>query len=327
MNYMKHDKPVSAARRQGERLVALLDSRGFAETVWEKAKLHLAATFDSEDLADIFPLDRFDELLTSGSVMAPHLDIVSGGKKNAAPFLPSPSPATDVQRVLTEMGNGATVRIPHIENYMQGVGEFARALEARFHMPIRANLYLTPPFNQGFQPHYDLDDIVVVQVLGSKTWSLHRDYANQQPLPNGDMNFQAQRHRPAGVPEQLELRAGDVMYLPRGFMHEARTDADWSIHITFAFIGVKVGDLLQQLIRLAATRSPELRRTIAFDPAQEPDGEALAALAATLREQVEAALRPEAIAEAAALMRKTMKGHRNPFLRGQILEKLLNGEP
>lgn len=321
---MKHEKPASAARRQGMRLIDLLDGRDFVETSWEKAKLHLPAIFDESDIADIFPLERFDELLTSGSLMSPHLDLVSGGKKNPAPFLPSPSPATDVQQVLAEMNNGTTVRIPHIENYMHSLGEFARALEARFHMPIRANLYLTPPFNQGFQPHYDLDDIIVVQVLGSKTWSLHRDYADQQPLPNADMNFQAQRHRPSGVPEELEMRAGDVMYLPRGFMHEARTDADWSIHITFAFIGVKLGDLLQQVIRFAAARSPELRRTIAFDPAEQPDGETLKALCATLSDQLETALRPEALAEAAALMRKTMAGHRNPFLKGRFLATLLD---
>jgi ribosomal protein L16 Arg81 hydroxylase len=315
----------SAARHLATRLIETLRSTDFFEQTWEKGRLHLPTIYAPEEVPSIFPVERFDDVLTSGSLAAPHLDLVRSGKKSPAPFRISPSPGTDVSKVLADLAAGATVRVAHIEHYMPTVADFTRELEAAFHMPIRANLYLTPPFSQGFQPHFDLDDIFVLQVFGNKTWQLHASYTNETPLPNADLKFEAVRHRPTAAPTEVRLDTGAVLYLPRGAMHEARTDEQASIHITFALIGLKVGDFLQQLVRQLALTEPALRSTIAFDPAKGPDQNQIEVLSATLNGYLQRAAAAEPIAQVAGTMRQTMADHRNPNLRGKLLRGLEKG--
>jgi hypothetical protein len=74
-------------------------------------------------------------------------------------------------------------------------------------------------------------------------------------------------------------------------MHEARTDEHVSIHITFATVGLNLGQFLEQLVRKLALGDVRLRRLVRFDPAVEPDPRELAELATS------DAGRPSAIAD------------------------------
>lgn len=323
MNAVDVRAPVD--RAHADKLIGLLQAGAFFEDVWQQRELHLRSVFDTGEIESIFPLQKFDEVLTSGSLVSPHLDIVRGGRKVAAPFTASPSPATDVAHVLRELKQGATLRVAHIEHYLPSLSRFCRGLERALHMPIRANLYMTPPFSQGFQPHFDLDDIFVLQVLGQKQWLWHASYTNQAELPNADMPFDAAKHASIALPRPIGLAAGDVLYLPRGFMHEARTEETVSIHITFAVIGLNLGQLVEQLLRRRALTDVRLRRTLSFDPAVEPDERALDELAAEIDACVQGISTRQALVEATAFMRQSMARHRNPDLQGRLLHGLLRG--
>jgi len=313
---------TTAKDPHSSKLIGQLYAKAFFDGIWQNSELHLPAVFDATELDAVFPFPKFDEVLTSGSLVSPHLDIVKGGKKLSASFTASPSPATDVGRVLRDLKEGATIRVAHIEHYLPSLSRFCRGLEEVLHMPIRANLYMTPPFSQGFQPHYDLDDIFVVQVLGQKEWFWHSTYANQAALPNADMPFDAARHTPQGSPTPIMMRAGDVLYLPRGFMHEARTDDTPSIHITFATIGLNLGKFVEQLVRKLAMDDVRLRRTISFDPHLAPSEQTLDALAADIRSCMEGLGNRKLLADAASYMQQTMAKHRNPDLQGKLMQAL-----
>lgn len=307
------------------KLLRVLNERRFFQDIWERRELHLTSAFEAGEISDLFPLDKFDEVLTSGSLVSPHLDIVRGGKKLPVPFTVSPSPAADIGLVLRELRSGSTVRVAHIEHYLPSLSRFCRGLEQILHLPIRANLYMTPPFSQGFQPHYDLDDIFVVQVLGQKQWYWHSSYANQAEIPNADMAFDATRHVSSRPPTPILMRRGDVLYLPRGFMHEARTDEHTSIHITFATIGLNLGQFVEQLVRKLALSDVRLRRLIRFDPAVEPNPSELDELAALIGDCLGGMASSKALAEASAFMRQSMAKHRIPELQGHLLRGLSAG--
>ncbi|KNC47569.1 uncharacterized protein AMSG_02594 [Thecamonas trahens ATCC 50062] len=95
-----------------------------------------------------------------------------------------------------------------------------------------ANLYWSPAGSPGFETHFDVMDVLVVHIAGAKTWRVYQPQV-ALPLP-GD------KARPAF--ESLEvigsftLAPGDVLFLPRGFPHDAEATADGpSVHITFGF--------------------------------------------------------------------------------------------
>lgn len=307
------------------RLANVLASHAFFEEIWEHRELHLKSMFDSTQVQALFPLDSFDHVLTSGGLMSPHLDIVRGGRKLAAPFTQSPSPSTDVGKVLRDMEEGATLRVAHIEHYLPSVARFCRGLEGVIHAPLRANLYITPPFSQGFAPHYDLDDIFVVQVAGQKQWYWHAAYSDQALLPNADMPFDSKRHRSTAEPIPLLLNTGDVLYLPRGFMHEARTDDSLSIHVTFAVVGMKAGQLIEQLVRRVTVSDERMRRVVRIDVNSDSDHDAVASLAELVQACLNEAGSPDTLQEAVSFMKRYLASHRIPELRGRFLEGVNNG--
>jgi hypothetical protein len=101
-----------------------------------------------------------------------------------------------------------------------------------------ANAYLTPPGLQAVPAHADDRDVLVVQVYGEKTWKVYQPIPVPYPYPNEQVGK-------AGIPVpqrvfekvlvERTLRPGDVLYMPRGYVHEARAIENApSFHITVA---------------------------------------------------------------------------------------------
>ena len=90
------------------------------------------------------------------------------------------------------------------------------ALWACFGVSGDFNMYLTPPEAQGLAPHVDSHDVFVVQQAGEKTWTL----------------LEADKRR---VLKNITLVPGDVLYLPQGVPHYARSAGNGSsLHVTMS---------------------------------------------------------------------------------------------
>lgn len=108
---------------------------------------------------------------------------------------------------------------------------------------MQVNLYLTPANAQAFEAHFDWMDGFVVQIHGAKRWKVY-DTLVMQPRP--DMRFKPSKSDVAALGEplaELLLEAGDVLYVPAGFVHQAVNTPDEnvttpSLHLTF---GMEVG--------------------------------------------------------------------------------------
>jgi hypothetical protein len=113
--------------------------------------------------------------------------------------------------------------------------------------PIRANAYFTPPHSQGFAPHFDDHDVLVLQLHGEKLWRLHGEVAKWPRKPMLDaLPSSALKHHP----DEVLLQAGDVFYLPRGFVHEAIARDHASLHLTLSVQAATWSDVFERLIEL-----------------------------------------------------------------------------
>ena len=80
----------------------------------------------------------------------------------------------------------------------------------------------------GFDPHYDVHDVFVLQAAGQKRWIVHEP-VHENPLPSQPWTD----HR-AAIAERVAdepvidavLSPGDALYLPRGWIHSARGAPD-----------------------------------------------------------------------------------------------------
>ncbi len=177
---------------------------------------------------------------------------------------------------------------------------FAADLAADLGHPVQVNAYITPPQNTGFSDHYDVHDVFVVQVAGSKTWRVRppvlRHPLRSQPWENRKAAVQEAATRPPLLETTLE--PGDVLYLPRGFIHAATARGAVSTHLTIGihtWTGHHVGERLLAYAARRLAADPAVRASLPLGvDLSDPDvvsNPAVAQAVTTAREALIAALR------------------------------------
>lgn len=138
--------------------------------------------------------------------------------------------------------DGCSVIVNHADHHHSKIAGLCDELQRTF-PHVYANTYLTPPRSSAVKSHSDDRDVLVVQILGKKNWKVYKTvpvefpFANEQvgkgrPVPrdvlDGGLCFDG----------EVTLEPGHVLYMPRGFVHEASTDGlesdEPSFHITIA---------------------------------------------------------------------------------------------
>ncbi|XP_078028272.1 ribosomal oxygenase 2 isoform X3 [Epinephelus lanceolatus] len=115
-------------------------------------------------------------------------------------------------------------------------------LECFFGALVGSNVYITPQESQGLPPHYDDVEVFILQLEGQKHWRL---YSPTVPLA---AEYSVESEERIGSPtHDIVLKAGDLLYFPRGTIHQAETPAgvDHSTHVTLStYQRMSLGDLL-----------------------------------------------------------------------------------
>ena len=167
----------------------------------------------------------------------------------------------DVPAVLGEVERGATVVLQGLQLTRHALAVYCRELEALLGHPVQANAYLTPRQSQGLPVHHDTHDVFVLQVAGTKRWLVYEPVLE---LPLREQRYDPALGDPAETVLDVVLGPGDTLYLPRGWLHQALTSEDDSLHLT---VGVNVVPWIAAL-RAALERCAddvEFRRSVRAD--------------------------------------------------------------
>jgi Cupin superfamily protein len=112
-------------------------------------------------------------------------------------------------------------------------------LESLFGCKVNANVYVTPSgANQAFETHFDWMDSIIVQITGCKVWRVSSVRSALNPLPdtvfkvsNNIDKYSENNSMPQSsksIDDSFEMSDGALLYLPRGFAHEAATNCSSS---------------------------------------------------------------------------------------------------
>jgi bifunctional lysine-specific demethylase and histidyl-hydroxylase MINA len=155
----------------------------------------------------------------------------------------------EVYRVYRE---GYSLLLNQVQKRHQATGWLCRMLEAALtahevllSRHIGANLYLSPPRSQGFSIHYDPHDVLVLQLEGVKQWTL---YEQRVPFPLNPPEAPFSPDEAGAVDRTFVISPGDLIYIPRGVLHEARTLDTSSLHLTLSVDQVTWRDLLTEVL-------------------------------------------------------------------------------
>lgn len=130
---------------------------------------------------------------------------------------------------------GATLLGGAVHEISPEVLALAASLSEQFAGRAEANLYCSFKGIQALASHFDVHEVFAVQCEGEKVWNLYENRANA-PIEalraeNAQELIDASKGR---VAMQVRMRPGDVLYIPRGFCHDALASSGASLHVTFS---------------------------------------------------------------------------------------------
>lgn len=291
------------------RCVEPIGAAEFLEDFWERRPLAVERD-EPGRYDDLLSEAEVEQLVCSGGLRYPGFRLVKAGEQLRArdytediPWRPAPFSGTAaVERVLAEWERGATIVLQGLHLTKPAIAAFCRSLEETLGHPAQANAYYTPRSAQGLPVHHDTHDVFVLQVSGRKRWLVYEPVLE---LPLKNQRYSSELGEPGEPVEDRVLNPGDVLYLPRGWLHEALTSDTDSLHLT---VGVNVVTWLDA-VRAALEDcgdDVEFRRSW-----QSGDGRD--DLLEALRER----LRPEAVERRA---RQQLVQKRRPIRDGQLGE-------
>jgi bifunctional lysine-specific demethylase and histidyl-hydroxylase NO66 len=238
-----------------ERLVG--DVPGFLEHRFGHAPLHVQGA-DAAGFRDLLTVDDVDRLVGGSGLRAPAFRMVQGGRTLPGTGLTRRvrigsrpvDDLVDVRAVHEAFAEGATLVLQGLHRSWPAVTTLCRELELTLTHPTQANAYLTPPVAQGLDLHADPHDVFALQAHGTKRWVVHP--------PSG------------AAPWDLELRPGDVLYLPAGTRHAAQTIDQPSLHLTIGVRTVRWRDLVRHAVD-EVLDAPELSSSLPPGWARHPE--------------------------------------------------------
>lgn len=229
----------------------------FFRLYWEKRPVHICRDENRDYYEGLLSTAAIDDMLRSNNILyGKNVDITSysDGKRETL----NSTGRAHAAVVWDYYRNGCSVRLLNPQTYHAQLRELNSRLQEVFGSFVGSNAYLTPPNSQGFAPHFDDIEAFVLQIEGSKLWRVYapRDASEQLPRTSSPNFTQEEIGEPI---LEVHLKAGDILYFPRGFIHQAQTvPGEHSLHITIsAYQRNAWADLLEKLVPAALTNAIE----------------------------------------------------------------------
>ena len=174
---------------------------------------------------------------------------------------------------------GASIRVRGINRYWKPIWMLCLRIQELFGFPVGANLYCTPQNSHGLDRHYDLHDTVILQIAGNKNWRVFESPIelplDHVPLLRFEKSSELVQYReapivrdvvaaykPAAAVDEFMLHPGDLLYLPRGVVHEAWAADSLSAHVTLGIYAVTWLDLIAVALGQQGHKILQLRKAL-----------------------------------------------------------------
>jgi ribosomal protein L16 Arg81 hydroxylase len=263
----------------------------FLGEIWGTTHYHVSR--DRRDYVESLraEADSVDDLL---ALFRPQLSLVSLVRENERKdqyVYRLADGGLDAAAIGQDFADGYTIVLESVQRYVHTIAALSHSIEVELNFATQVNAYFTPPESQGFAAHCDDHDALIVQLQGSKMWHVFEGV----DVPPHEMG----RHEAistAGLPAPVDVRlqAGDVLYVPRGRVHAAKSSSELSVHLT---VGLQAPTLFMLATRaLNALNASDDRIHTRLPPRFLSDPDVRSGLGALVHGITEALQQPEVIA-------------------------------
>jgi ribosomal protein L16 Arg81 hydroxylase len=238
-------------------LIAPIKKEDFFSEYWEKKPLIIKRQ-NANFYSKIFSFSTQDDVLTGREALSKECYPVGDV---TYPF--SKDKELNLKKLFEHYAKGNTILSSQAYTCWKPLQSLRRNVQSELKANmVNLNCYLTPELSQGFRPHYDPEEVFILQLEGSKFWKL---YHTPFEFPNPKQEW----HRlfPKGFnlgdsKMEIELLAGDLLYIPKGMVHEAKCLEKPSLHITLGVFPFLWEDFLRVILDNLESRSREFGNSL-----------------------------------------------------------------
>jgi ribosomal protein L16 Arg81 hydroxylase len=243
-------------------LVAPVAAEEFRSRYWERQTLVIHRN-DPDYYHGLFNLEEFDEVVTCEPE---YVKVANAATNKGASY--KGDRTEGMEAVLGDMRAGGTLVLDQLHHRHPKLRLLCRVLAAELGHRFQTNLYLTPSSGKGFTPHWDNHDVFILQTVGSKSWKIEK---RRREIPDKIGSIADEDRELRGDLDSFVLEQGDLIYMPRGFVHAAECGSEPSLHITLGVTGVFWDDLLYAAVKAAILQDERLRHTLPLGFHHAPD--------------------------------------------------------
>ena len=302
------------------RVIAPVTPEAFLDEYFEKKHLVICRE-DPLYFDGLLSVADIDRVLTQQMVSGDEMQMVRTGKGVSQDDYVTPSGLIDPVRVARIFDQGATIVLPALQKRVASLAAYCRSMETVFNVDLQTNIYFTPEGAQGFKTHYDSHDVFVLQVAGSKTWNI---YESPLELPLRSQAFQPDNFVAGKLIDTFTLHAGDMCYVPRGVVHDARATDELSLHITTGLLTPRWIELLVDAVNQLALVDPAFRHAI--PPGHAMPGFDRSGARQTFRDLLLRAAENVDPDRTLDFYAHDYRSRRVPVVPGQLLQSLMAGD-
>jgi hypothetical protein len=254
------------------------DAAAIAEGMESRRMIHLPQACGVTP-AEIFSLEELERLILRDSMDPKYFRVSVNGH---LPTLKSMGIMKDERLrplVLRQLARqGASIILSEIQRYEAKFAALAadaeRMLQDRVAIASIASFSRLP----ALPAHYDPQDIIIIQVEGTKVWRFLGESADCAVASHPRVKV------PKDVSATVTMQAGDVMFVPAGLHHQCEADGV-SLHVAIIVKHETLLDFLTDMFR----RHPSLNRPLRPLPGRDSLERQVAALKADLVSRLEEA--------------------------------------
>jgi ribosomal protein L16 Arg81 hydroxylase len=240
-------------------LIQPINLQDFEANYWEKQFIHIQR--DNPDFfSSLFSVEDLDKLLEYNRPRGSSLRVVKSQQPLNPTIYENMDGSLNLNQLYAAYADGHTIVINEIQRFWNPIKMLVENIRNYISHNAVANLYLTPSNEKALSPHYDTHDVFALQISGEKHWILYDDTHFKTPLMH---SFQPvfQREHLSGARE-ITMRAGDILYMPRGVPHEAYTTDKSSMHITIGVHSTQWIDFITKSLLSLSQKNIELRKAL-----------------------------------------------------------------
>ncbi|KAI6186315.1 Bifunctional lysine-specific demethylase and histidyl-hydroxylase [Aphelenchoides besseyi] len=173
------------------------------------------------------------------------------------------------------INSGYSIQCVNPQTFNENIHYICDVLQELYGCFVGANWYVTTlqKGSSGFAPHYDDIDAFMIQTAGRKHWTIYAPLNDDQwPMESsGNFTQEEMAERADQIVFDGWLESGDMLYLPRGYIHCAKTDTVHdSLHVTISVAQKhSISDLLlavtNKMLQSKIEGIPQLRRNLPVD--------------------------------------------------------------